>query len=89
VGGGSKMQLLNEFTAANVDCAVRVGPIEATAVGNVLVQAMGCGVVPGPAEIRRVVTRSFDIGTARRTARPEDWLEARERFERITTNTDH
>jgi rhamnulokinase len=89
VGGGSKVQLLNEFTAANVDFPVRVGPIEATAVGNVLVQAMGCGVVPGPAELRGVVSRSFDIGTARRTTRPEDWLEARERFERITTNKDH
>ncbi|NOY42818.1 MAG: rhamnulokinase [Planctomycetes bacterium] len=61
VGGGIKNTLLNEMTAAAVGRPVICGPIEATAIGNVLVQAMGCGEVADMAALRQIVARSSDL----------------------------
>jgi rhamnulokinase len=65
VGGGCQNVLLNEMTAAAVGRPVLVGPIEATATGNLLVQAIGCGQVGGLAELRQIVARSFPITPSR------------------------
>ena len=46
------------------DCCGRpvvAGPVEATAIGNVLVQAIGLGVLGSLAEAREVVRRSFEV----------------------------
>lgn len=59
VGGGSRNTLLNQFTADCTGRRVVAGPAEATAAGNVLVQAMGAGELSGLAEMRAVVRRSF------------------------------
>lgn len=59
VGGGSKNEMLNQFTCDAINRPVIAGPDEATAIGNVLVQAMGVGVVRDRAHLRRVVENSF------------------------------
>jgi rhamnulokinase len=59
VGGGSKNMLLNQFVADCTGRRVIAGPSEATAIGNILVQAMGAGELSGLPEIRKVVLRSF------------------------------
>jgi rhamnulokinase len=59
VGGGSKNQLLNQLVADCTDRRVVAGPSEATAIGNILVQAMGAKELSGLSEIREVVRRSF------------------------------
>jgi rhamnulokinase len=59
VGGGSKNQLLNQLVADCTGRRVVAGPSEATAIGNILVQAMGAGELSGIGEIRQVVRRSF------------------------------
>jgi rhamnulokinase len=59
VGGGSKNQLLNQLVADCTGRRVVAGPSEATAIGNILVQAMGAGELSGLGEIRDVVRRSF------------------------------
>jgi rhamnulokinase len=61
VGGGSKHVLLNRLVAQATGRTVYAGPVEATAAGNVLVQAMGAGVVRNLEEARDVVRRSFAI----------------------------
>jgi len=61
VGGGSKHALLNRLVAQATERTVCAGPVEATAAGNVLVQAMGAGVVRNLEEARSVVRRSFAI----------------------------
>ncbi|MBI4877403.1 MAG: rhamnulokinase [Acidobacteria bacterium] len=61
VGGGSKNQLLNQLVADATNRTVVAGPSEATAAGNVLVQAMGAGVLSGLKEAREVVRRSFEV----------------------------
>ena len=58
VGGGSKNLLLNQFTADATGCTVQVGPAEGTAIGNLLTQAMGLGIVRDLAAIREVVRRT-------------------------------
>jgi rhamnulokinase len=61
VGGGSRNQLLNRLVAEVTGRKVIAGPVEATAAGNLLVQAIGAGEVSGLEEARAVVRRSFEI----------------------------
>ncbi|MFI4859838.1 MAG: rhamnulokinase family protein [Phycisphaerales bacterium JB063] len=60
VGGGGKNELLNRMTADAIGRPVVVGPYEATAAGNVLVQAMGAGDLSHLAAARKVVADSFE-----------------------------
>lgn len=61
VGGGSQNRLLNQFTANACGRAVVAGPVEATAIGNVLTQALGLGLVQSLADVRRIVRASFPV----------------------------
>jgi rhamnulokinase len=58
VGGGVRNGLLCQLTADVLGLPVLAGPEEATAVGNVLVQARACGELSSLEEIRRLVARS-------------------------------
>ena len=60
VGGGTQNGLLNEITAAAMQRKVVAGPVEATAIGNVLTQAVGCGELADLQAIRDVVASTFD-----------------------------
>lgn len=62
VGGGTQNQLLNQFTADACGRPVIAGPVEATALGNVLLQARAAGDISSLAEIREVVRNSETIG---------------------------
>ena len=46
VGGGAQNQLLSRWTSDLTGCKVRTGPIEATAIGNILLQAKAFGDIP-------------------------------------------
>jgi rhamnulokinase len=59
VGGGSQNRLMNQLAADITGRVVIAGPVEATAIGNVLIQAMGAGVVRDLKEAREIVGRSF------------------------------
>lgn len=63
VGGGSRNQLLNQLASNAMGRTVVAGPAEATAAGNVLVQAIGAGLVSGSSEARGIVRRSFPLQT--------------------------
>jgi rhamnulokinase len=63
VGGGSRNTLLNQFVADTTGRRVIAGPSEATAIGNILVQAMGAGVLKDLSEAREVVRNSFELTT--------------------------
>ncbi len=60
VGGGSRNALLNQMTADACGVSVMAGPVEATAAGNVLVQAMALGRIRSLAEAREIIARSSD-----------------------------
>ena len=59
VGGGSLNAYLNQATADASGRPVLAGPVEATAIGNLLVQAMAAGSVGSIGEGRRLVAASF------------------------------
>jgi rhamnulokinase len=63
VGGGSRNALLNQLVADTTGRTVIAGPSEATAIGNVLIQAIGAGELAGLEEAREVVRRSFGVQT--------------------------
>ena len=58
IGGGSQNALLNQLTADALGIPVWAGPVEATAMGNILVQAMAAGEIADLAALRQVVRNS-------------------------------
>jgi rhamnulokinase len=79
VGGGTRNALLCQFTADACGREVRAGPVEATAVGNLLLQAMGRGRIGAVADARAVVARSFPVAVYEPRATAA-WDEAAARF---------
>lgn len=61
IGGGSRDTLLNELTAKATGKKIIIGPVEATAVGNLIMQMSGAGEIKDLAEARRIIKKSFDI----------------------------
>lgn len=57
VGGGSRNELLCQLTSDACDLPVMAGPVEATAIGNILVQARAHGFVDGDLEALRALVR--------------------------------
>lgn len=90
VGGGSRNALLNQWTADASGRVVIAGPVEATAMGNLMVQAQGGGELGSLPEIRRVVRDS----SALREFHPDPaaaaaWREPRLRMERWRTGGEY
>ncbi|UCC69042.1 MAG: rhamnulokinase [Armatimonadota bacterium] len=79
IGGGARNNVLCQFTADATGVEVVAGPAEATAVGNLLVQALGLGCVGSLAEIRDIVRQSFSVVRYQPTKTPE-WQSAYDRF---------
>jgi rhamnulokinase len=79
VGGGASNQLLCAWTAEAAGRPVHAGPVEATVVGNLLVQAMALGEIASLAEGRDLVRRSF-VPVVYEPTGAAAWAEARERF---------
>jgi rhamnulokinase len=79
IGGGSRNRLLNQFTADATGCQVIAGPVEATAIGNILLQAIGLHHLSSLAEGRALVFRSFDM-TAYEPRTSSAWDEAYNRY---------
>jgi rhamnulokinase len=82
VGGGSQNSLLNQFTANACGIPVFAGPTEATALGNILVQAIALGQLPSLAAARQCVRESFQL----EVFEPEDqptWNRVFKRFQEM------
>ncbi len=85
VGGGSRNDLLNQFAADACQRPVVAGPVEATALGNVLVQARACGELKSLADLRAVVRASCDVRTFEpKSAQAGAWDDARASFGALT-----
>jgi rhamnulokinase len=82
VGGGIKDTMLCQFTANATGKEVMAGPVEATSIGNLMVQAMALGEVKTLREVRQIVKKSFPTTIYE----PQDvnaWNEAYEKFKKI------
>lgn len=82
VGGGSRNDLLNQFTANALQIPVLAGPSECTALGNVLVQSIALGHLPSLTAAREVVRNSFEVKTVMPQETAE-WDRAFARFEKL------
>ena len=87
VGGGSKNEVLCQYTADAVGVPVVAGPVEATAIGNVLLQAMAMGRISNGVEAREVVRRSFDPKIYKPRLRTSGWEEAAQRLREAARGT--
>lgn len=63
IGGGSRNDLLNRFTANSTGVTVYAGPSEATAIGNIMVQAMAAGAASDMGGMRKIINRSIPLAT--------------------------
>jgi len=81
-GGGSRNRVLNQFVADATNRTVVAGPAEATAMGNILIQAIGAGELSGLGEAREIVRKSVALETfiPKRTV---DWDAAFAKFRKI------
>ena len=61
IGGGSRNGLLNSLTARELGVPLVAGPVEATAKGNILLQAMATGELADLEELRRVSAASTEL----------------------------
>jgi len=83
VGGGARNQLLCQLTADLLDRPVLAGPVEATALGNVLVQALALGELADLADVRRVAARSVSL----QRFEPDPSHSAQDTYQRFLTVT--
>lgn len=86
VGGGSKNALLCRLTANACGRPVVAGPVEATAIGNILMQAVGRGKLGSVADLRAVVARSFPV-TVYEPQETAAWDDAAGRFEKLMASS--
>jgi rhamnulokinase len=82
VGGGSQSKILNQFAADACRRPVVAGPIEATALGNLITQLYAAGEIRSLAEGRAVVRRSFETSIFE-VQDAGAWDDAYARFEKI------
>ncbi|MDH7511845.1 MAG: rhamnulokinase family protein [Clostridiales bacterium] len=82
IGGGSRNRLLCQFTADATGLPVIAGPAEATATGNIMVQALALGYVRSLADIRKIIENSVELRTYEPTSGRE-WGSAYERFQNV------
>jgi len=83
VGGGTKSPLLNQYAANGIGRPVFAGPVEATACGNILVQALAMGQLESLAALRKVVADSFPV-LEYQPQNSADWDRAFVRFGELT-----
>ncbi len=80
VGGGTKDTFLSQMTADACGIPVHAGPVEATAIGNLMAQAMAAGEVSDLDEARQVIANSFEFKHYEPTADRAVWDAAFEKF---------
>ena len=85
IGGGSRNDLLNQWTANAVNIPVVAGPSEATAIGNVMIQALAADDAKDVTSMRQLINRSISL----KTFQPQDmevWDAAYLHFKQMTSN---
>ncbi|MBN2103348.1 rhamnulokinase [bacterium] len=82
VGGGSQNAMLNQFTADATGIPVIAGPVEATALGNVITQAVAAGQLDSIEQGRALIARAFPMQEFL-PQKTERWDEASHRYQDI------
>ena len=85
VGGGARDTVLNQFTADALQRTVVAGPVEATALGNILMQMLANGDVRNLSEGRLLLQKSFPT-TSYEPNVAAPWDEALARFQKVVVS---
>jgi len=83
IGGGTYNQYLMQMTANSLNMPVLTGPVEGTAIGNIMLQAKAAGLVNDIYEMRHIIAESIEM----KTYIPQDiaeWDKAYEKYLHIT-----
>ena len=83
IGGGSKNEYLDQFTANSCGVKVLAGPQEGTAIGNIMLQAKAAGLVDDIWQMRAIIANSIEL----KAFEPQDkeiWDAAYEKYLEIT-----
>ncbi|GGI44547.1 L-fuculose kinase [Paenibacillus marchantiophytorum] len=86
VGGGIQNELLCQFTASAIQREVWAGPVEGSALGNLVVQWIALGYIADLREARKLIRNSFPV----KTYTPQGsagWQEAYARFEQVASRS--
>lgn len=86
IGGGCQNKLLCQLTADATGRQVVAGPVEATAIGNIMMQALTRGYVESVDEARELIRRSFDVIVYEPEA-TSGWDEAYNRYLEVMEKT--
>ena len=84
IGGGSRNDLLNQFTSNSTGAVVLAGPTEGTAIGNIMLQAKAAGCISDIWQMRSVIADSVEL----KRYSPQDkelWDNAYERYLAVTS----
>lgn len=84
VGGGIKDKMICSFTANATGRKVSTGPVEATSIGNVIVQGIAMGAIKDLEEGRKIVKKSFPIEEYL-PENHDDWNQAYENWKKVCT----
>ena len=79
IGGGSRNNLLNQFTCNAVGVPVIAGPSEGTAIGNIMLQAKANGLVSDIAAMRQLISTSIET-VSFEPQQAEEWEEAYKKY---------
>jgi rhamnulokinase len=82
VGGGSQDDIFSQFIADALKIPVTTGPVEATALGNLAVQAISMGEIASQEEARQIIKRSSAVKEYQPQS-PEGWDEAYQRYQKL------
>ena len=63
IGGGSLNTHLMQMTADSIGIPVLTGPVEGTAIGNIMLQAKAAGIVSNRFDMRRMIAQSIEMKT--------------------------
>ena len=83
IGGGSRNAYLMQMTANSIGLPVITGPVEGTAIGNIMLQAKAAGMVSDMFEMRSIIAKSIELNTFM----PQDaekWDEAYSKYMNVT-----
>ncbi len=82
IGGGSRNNLLNQFTSNATGVPVIAGPSEGTAIGNIMLQAKAAGLVSNIREMREMIGKAIETASFK-PEHPEDWETAYEAYMKV------
>ncbi|HNW58899.1 MAG TPA: rhamnulokinase family protein [bacterium] len=86
IGGGSQNALLNQFTANALGIPVVAGPSEATAIGNIMVQARSAGLFPDRQAMRACIRAAVAVQNYQ-PEQQQDWTRSYERYLKVITQS--